>query len=138
MWAGCYFCFPVAKSCPTLFDSMSCSTQTSVLQYVLEFAQTHIHRVDDAIQPPNPLSPHFSCSQSFPASGSFQWVSSSHQVAKVLELSASVLRMNIQDWFPLGLTGWISLLSKGLSRGFSNTTVGRLGINIELFLWGNL
>ena len=57
--------------------------------------------------------------------GLFQWVSSSHQVAKVLGVSAlaSVLPMNIQDWFPLGFTGWISLQSKGLSRVFSNTTV---------------
>ena len=62
--------------------------------------------------------------QSFPASGSFKWVSSSHQVAKVLESAlASVLPMNIQDWFPLGWTSWISMLSKGPSRAFSNTTV---------------
>ena len=40
-----------------------------------------------------------------------------------ISASASVLPMNIQDWFPLGLTGWISLQSKGLSRVFSNTTV---------------
>ena len=55
----------------------------------------------------------------------FKWVSSSHQVAKVLEFSASisVLPMNNQDWSPLGWTGWISLQSKGLSRVFSNTTV---------------
>ena len=66
--------------------------------------------------------PFSSCLQSFPASRSFQWVSSSHQVAKV-SASASVLPMNIQDWFPLGWTGWISLQSKGLSRLFSNTTV---------------
>ena len=49
--------------------------------------------------------------------GLFQWVSSSHQVTKVLELP-----VNIHDWFPLGLTGWISLQSKGLSRVFSSTT----------------
>ena len=54
----------------------------------------------------------------------FQLVSSSHQVAKVgVSASASVLPMNIQDWFPLGWTSWISLQSKGLSRVFSNTTV---------------
>ena len=57
--------------------------------------------------------------------GLFKWVSSSHQVALVLEFpaSASVLPMNTQDWSPLGLTGWISLQSTGLSRVFSNTTV---------------
>ena len=70
-----------------------------------------------------PFSSHL---QSFPAPGSFQMISSLHQAAKVLELpsaSASVLPMNIQDWFPLGWTGWISLQFKGLSRVFSNTTV---------------
>ena len=71
--------------------------------------------------------PFSSCLQSFPASGLFQCVSSSHQLVKVLDLqhqySASVPPMNIQDWFPLGLIGLISLQSKGLSRVFSNTTV---------------
>ena len=91
-----------------------------------ELAQTHVHWVGDAIQPCHPLlspsPPAFNLSQH---QGLFQWVSSSHQVAKVLELqlSASVLPMNIQDWFPLSWTGWISLQSKGLSRIFSNTTV---------------
>ena len=56
--------------------------------------------------------------------GLFKWVSSLHQVTKIfVSASTSVLPMNIQNWFPLGLTGWISLLSKGLSRVFSNTTV---------------
>ena len=57
--------------------------------------------------------------------GLFKWASSLHQVARVfgVSASASVLPMNIQDWFPLGWTGWISLLSKGLSRAFSNTKV---------------
>ena len=63
--------------------------------------------------------------QSFPASVSFpvrQFFASGDQSIRVSD-SASVLPMNIQDWFPLGLTGWISLQSKGLSRVFSNTTV---------------
>ena len=69
-----------------------------------------------------PFSFHF---QPFPASGSFQmsqffaWGSQTIGVSA----SASVLTMNTQDWCPLGWTGWISLQSKGLSRGFSNTTV---------------
>ena len=68
--------------------------------------------------------PFSSCPQSFPASGFFKWVSSLHQVAKVLvSASTSVLPMDIQDWSPLGWTGWISLQPKGLSRVFSNTTV---------------
>ena len=69
--------------------------------------------------------PFSSCLQSFPASGSFpvsQFFKSGGQRIGVSAL-ASVLPMNIQDWFPLGWTGWISLLSKGLARVFSNTTV---------------
>ena len=91
---------------------------------ILEFIQTHVHRVSDAIEPSHPLSspsPSFNLSQH---QGLFQWVSSSHQVAKVgVSASASVLPMNIQDWFPLGWTDLISLQSTGLSRVFSNTTV---------------
>ena len=67
----------------------------------------------------------FSCLQSFPASGSFsrsQFFASGGQSIGV-STSASVLPMNIQDWFPLGWTGWISLQSKELLRVFSNTTV---------------
>ena len=63
--------------------------------------------------------------QSFPASGSFlvsQFFTSGGQIIRV-SASASVLPMNIQDWFPLGWTGWISLLSRGLSRVFFYTTV---------------
>ena len=81
-----------------------------------EFAQTHVHWVGDAIQP-SPLSPPFSsCPQSFPASGSFpmsQIFASGGQRIGALA-SASVLPMNIQDWYPLGWTGLISLQSKGL------------------------
>ena len=69
-----------------------------------------------------PFSSHL---QSFPASGSFpmsQFFASGGQSIGV-SASASVLPMNIQDWFPLGWTGWISLQSKELSRVFSNTTV---------------
>ena len=69
--------------------------------------------------------PFSSCLQSFPASGSFpmsQFFTSGGQSIGV-SASASVFPMNIQDWFPLGLTGWISLQSKVLSRVFSNTTV---------------
>ena len=66
-----------------------------------------------------------SCPQSFPASGSFQVSQLFASGGKIIGVSAStiVLPMNIQDWFPLGWTGWISLQSKGLSRVFSNTTV---------------
>ena len=68
--------------------------------------------------------PFSSCLQSFPASASFlmsQFFASGGQSIGASAI-ASVLPMNIQDWYPLGLTGWISLQSKGLSRVFSNTT----------------
>ena len=65
-----------------------------------------------------------SCSQSFPISGSFpmSWLFASDDQSIGASASASVLPMNMQSWFPLGLTGLISLQSKGLSRVFSSTT----------------
>ena len=114
-------------SCPILCDPMDCSTPGLPVHHQLpEFTQTHVHWVGDAIQLSYPLSfpspPAFNLPQH---QGLFKWVSSLHQVDKVLEfqLSATVLPMNIQDWFPLGWTGWNSLQSKGLSRVFSSTTV---------------
>ena len=103
----------------TLCDPMDCSMPGfPVLYYLPEFAQTHVHWVSDTIQPSHPLSPSSLVLNLSQHQGLFQWVGSSHQVA-----SASVLSMNIQGWFPLGLTGLISLLFKGLSRVFSNTTM---------------
>ena len=87
--------------------------------------QTHVHWVSDAIQPSHPLVPFSSHLQSFPASGSLpmsQFLTSGDQ-SIAASASASVLPMNIQDGFPLGWTGCISLQSKGLSSFFSNTTV---------------
>ena len=115
----------VAQLCPTLCDHMECSMPGfHVHHQLLEPTQTHVHRVGDAIQPSCPLSPSPSAFNLSQHQHLFQWVSSSHLVAKVLGVSASasVLPVNIQDWFPLGWTGWISLQSKGLSRVFSNTT----------------
>ena len=81
-----------------------------------------------------------SCLQSFPASGSFpvsQFYASGSQCIGV-SASASVLPMTIQDWFPLGWTGWISLQSKGYSRIFSNTTVQKHQFfSAQLFLQFN-
>ena len=71
--------------------------------------------------------PFSTCLQAFPASGSFQmsqFFSSGGQSIGV-SVSASVLPKNIQDWFPLGWTGWIFLYSKGCKRAFSNTAVQR-------------
>ena len=71
------------------------------------------------------VAPFSSCPQSFPASGSFpmNWLFASGGQSIGASASASVFPMNIQGWFPLGLTGRVSLQSKGLSRVFYNTTV---------------
>ena len=172
----------MAQSCLTLRNPKDCSTPGfPILHYLLEFAQTHIHWISDAIQPSHPLSssspldfssqhqdlfqwinslqpyglrhtrlscpstspgtcsnscplnqwchptisssvaPFFSCLQSFPASGSFlrsQLFTSRGQSIRASALT-SVLPLNFQGWFSIGLTGLISLLSKGLSRNAS-------------------
>ena len=91
-----------------------------------ELTQTYVHWVDDAIQPSHPLSspspPTFNLSQHQSFFSISQFFASGGQNIRVSAL-VSVLPMNIQDWFPLGWTGWISLQSKGLLRVFSNTTV---------------
>ena len=106
---------------------------------LLELAQTHVHWVGDAIQPFHPVLPFSSYLQSFSASGSFpmsQFFASDDQSIGVSP-SSSVLPMNIQYWFPLGLTGLI-LQSKGLTRVFSNTTVQKHQlVTIQLCLWSN-
>ena len=84
--------------------------------------------------------PFSSCLQSFPASGSFQmsqfFTSGGQSIGA--SASASALPMIIQDWFPLRWTGWISLMSKGLSRVFSNTTVQKHQFfSAQLSLWSN-
>ena len=82
-----------------------------------------------------------SCPQSFPALGSFpmsQLFTSGGESIGV-SASASALPMNIQDWFPLGWTGWISLRSKGLSRVFSNTTFQKHQFfGVQSSLWSNV
>ena len=129
----------VAQSRPTLCDPTDCSTPGFPVHHQFsELTPTHVHRVSDAIQPSHPLffpsPPAFNLSQH---QGLFKWVSSSYPVAKVLGVlaSASVLPMNIQDWSPLGLTGYISLQAKGLSRVFSKTTVQKHQFfNVQLSL----
>ena len=100
---------------------MDCSTPGfPVHPQFLKLVQTHVHRVGDAIQPSHPLlspsPPAFNLSQH--QSGSFQMSQFFASGGQSIGVSASVL----QDWCPLGWTGWISLQSKGLSRVFSNTT----------------
>ena len=82
------------------------------------------------------VTPFSSCPQYFPASGSFPMSQLFASGGWSIEASASILPMNIQGWFPLGLTGLISFLSKGLSRVFFNTTVQKHQfLNIQASLW---
>ena len=129
--------------CWTLHDPLDCSMPGfPVLYYLPAFAQTHIHWVGDAIQPSHPLlspsPPALNLSQH---QGIFQWVGglfeSGGQNIRASAL-ASVLPLNIQGWFPLGLTGLISLLSKGYSRVFCNTTVRKHKLfGTQPSLWSN-
>ena len=116
----------VAQSCLTLCDPMDCSTPGFPVHHQLpELAQIHplsqwSHRTISSS-----VIPFSSCLQSCPASESFlvsQFFTSGGQSIGV-SASASVHPVNIQDWFPLGLAGLISLQSMELSRVFSNTTV---------------
>ena len=107
-------------------DPMDCSTPGfPVLHCLLEFVQTHVLWVSDAMQPSHPLSPpsplalSLSPNQSFPVS----WLFPSDGQSIRASALASVLPVNIQDWFCLGLTGLISLQSKGLTRVFSSTII---------------
>ena len=117
-------CCSVAKLCLTFCNPMDCSTPGfPVLHYLLEFTQTHVHWVDDAIRPSHPLSSPFpsalNLSQHHGIPMSCFFASSGQSI----KASASVLPVNIQGCFPLGLTGLISLLSKGFPRVFSSTTM---------------
>ena len=131
-------------SCLTRCNPVNCSMPgLSVLHYIPEFAQTHVHWISDAIQPSHWVCPSscplnqwchptisssvtfFFCPQSFPASGSFpmSWLFALGGQQIGASASTSVFPVSSQGWFPLRLTGFISLLSKGLSRVFSSTTV---------------
>ena len=129
-------CCSVAQSCPTLCNHMNCSTPGfPVLRYLLGFAHTHVHWTDDAIQPSHALTAFSSCLQSFPAAGSFplsQLFASGGQ--KCGSFSSSISPSNQSSWLiSFGLTGLISLLSKGLFRVFSSTEFKALILRYSAF-----
>ena len=129
-WVNCSHQFSsVTQSYPILCNSMDCSTPGFLVHHKLpEFAQTHVHRVGDAIQPSHSLlslsPPAFNLAH---LQGLIQWVSYLHQVAKYWSFSfsssnqeffsSSVFPMNIQDWFSLGWTGLTSLQVQGSLKG---------------------
>ena len=127
----CCYC-SVAKSCLTPCDPMDCNVPGfSILHCLPEFAQIYVHWADDAIQPAHPpLPPSLLLPSIFPSIRIFS-NDSGHFLSQLFTLggqsigaSTSVLPVNKKGWFPL-LTNLVSLLSKGLSRVFCNTTVQR-------------
>jgi len=103
----------IAQSCPTLCNSMNCSTPGCPIHHqLLELTQTHIHWISDAIQPSHPLSspslPPFNLSQH---QGLFKWVSSSHQVAKLLELQLQHIPSNVYSVLISLRIDWLALLA---------------------------
>ena len=130
----------VAQSCPTLCNPIDCSMPGFPVLYQLpELAQIHVHSVSDGSDhpshpPSSPSPPHsivpsnrvFSNKSVLCIRWPKYWSFS----------SALVLPMNILDWFPLELTGWISLQSKGLSRVFSSITVQKHH-GAQISLWSN-
>ena len=130
----------VAQSCSTPCNHMDCSTPGFPVHHQLpELTYPKSCPLRQWCHPTTssyviPFSSHL---QSFPASGAFpmsQFFPSGGQSIGI-SASASVLPMNIQDWFPLGLTGWISLQAKGCSRDFSNTTVQKHRSLVLTFLY---
>ena len=116
----------VPQSCPIICDPMDCSTPGFPVHHeLLELTQTHVHHVADAIQPSHPLLspslPTFNFSQH---QGLFQWVGSSHQIAKVLSFSFSFSPSNEYSRLISIRMDWLDLLAlQGLSRVFSNTKI---------------
>ena len=121
LWICCSF----AQSCPTVCDPMTAALQAAPAH------QWYHPIISSSVAP-------FSCPQSFPASGSFPISRLFASGYQSIGASASVLPMNIEGWFPLGLTGLISRNSKRLSRVFSSTTVWKYQFfGAHPSLWSN-
>ena len=129
--------FSLSVVCLTLCDPVDCSMPGFlVLHHLPRFAQTHVHRVSDAIQPSHPLLPPFPALNISQHQGPFQWVSSSPQMPKYWSFSISppseysgLISFRV-DWF--------YLQSKRLSRVFFNTTIWKHQFFCPLpSLWSN-
>ena len=122
----------ITQAWPTLCDPMDCPTPGFPVHHQLpELARWDQPTISSSV------IPFSSCFQSFPASGAFLRSPFFESCGPSIGASAStsVLQMNIQNWFPLGLMGLI-LQSKGLSRVFSNTTVQKINFSVLSFLYG--
>ena len=132
-------CYSVAPLCPTPCDPHGLQHARLRCPSPNPRASLNLCPSNQGCHPTisSPVIPSSSCLQTFSASGSFlmsQFFTTGGR-SIVASASTSILPMNIHDWFPLGLTCLISLLSKGISRVFSNTTVQFLGT--QLSLWPN-
>ena len=119
----CYCCYSVAKSCPTLCNPVDCSMPGSLSSTISKSLVTSCPLsqwcyliISSSVTP-------FSCLQSFPGSRSFSMSQLFASGGQSIGASESVLSMNIQGWFSSGLTGLISLQSKGLLRIFFSATI---------------
>ena len=130
---------PVQFSCSVMSDSVTPWTAACQASPSITNSRSLLKLISIESMMSSSVVP-FSCFQSFPASGSFQmsqFFESGGQSTGV-SASASVLPITIQDWFPLGWTGWISLQSKALSRVFFNTTVQKHPFfHAQFSLWFN-
>ena len=122
LYCHCCCCCSVIKLCPALCNSMDCSTPG--------FSVLHYHTVCSNLCPSSwwchqtissSVTPFSSCLQAFPASRSFPMSQLFAAGGQSIGASASARPVNIQGWLPLGLAGFIFLLSKGLSRVFNST-----------------
>ena len=123
---GFWCCCSVTRSCPTLCDPWTAALQAP-LSFTISWSLLKLMSIESVMSFNHLILCHplLLLPSIFPSIRVFSNESTLHKVAKVLELQLQhpVLAMNIQGWFPLKLIGLIFLLSKGLSRVFSNTTV---------------
>ena len=117
-------------SCVWLFVTLRTAARQASLSFTISWSLLKLSPLNQWCHPTilSSVIPFSSLLQSFPASESFQMSQFFPSGGQNIRISAPVLPMNIQNWFPLGWTGWISLLSKGLSRVSSNTTVQKTSI----------
>ena len=125
----------VTQSCPSLCNPMDSSMPGFPVHHQpLEFAQIHVHRVGDAIQPSHPVIPFSSHLQSFPASGSFPMSQFFASGGQNIEDSASVLPVNIQDWLSFTINRFDLLVLQGTLKSLLQTTVQSINSSALNFL----